>query len=207
MFANETPGETQMATKISTVNGSVITDPPLARFLFNDTRVAPVWAVIRVLLGLTWIQAGLHKLGDAGWMQTGESLKGFWAGALATPAHGPVITFDWYRAFIQGLYDSGSYVWFAKLIAVSEFTIGLCLILGAFVGIAAFAGGLMNWNFLMAGTVSVNPLFFAAAIVLILAWKTAGYWGADRFLAPRLGTPWTPNRPQPAPVAEAKPSA
>jgi thiosulfate dehydrogenase [quinone] large subunit len=28
------------------------------------------------------------------------------------------------------------------------------------------------------------------AIALILAWKTAGHIGLDRFLLPLLGTPW-----------------
>jgi thiosulfate dehydrogenase [quinone] large subunit len=43
-------------------------------------------------------------------------------------------------------------------------------------------------------------------IVLILAWKVAGWYGLDRFLLPLIGTPWTergqhapPVRPQPAP--------
>jgi len=81
-------------------------------------------------------------------------------------------------------------VWFAKLVAVGEFMIGLFLIIGLFVGIAAFLGGFMSWNFVMAGTASGNGLYFAVAILLIMAWKTAGYYGLDRFVLPRLGTPW-----------------
>jgi thiosulfate dehydrogenase [quinone] large subunit len=68
--------------------------------------------------------------------------------------------------------------------------IGIALILGAFTGIAAFFGAFMNWNFMMAGTASSNPLLFTAAILLILAWKVAGYYGLDRWLLPLLGTPW-----------------
>jgi thiosulfate dehydrogenase [quinone] large subunit len=52
----------------------------------------------------------------------------------------------------------------------------------------------MNWNFMMAGTASSNPFLFAIAIFLILAWKTAGWWGLDRWLLPLLGTPWRPGR-------------
>ena len=48
----------------------------------------------------------------------------------------------------------------------------------------------MNWSFLMAGTISTNPLLFAVTGLLILAWKTAGYYGLDRYLLPRVGTPW-----------------
>jgi thiosulfate dehydrogenase [quinone] large subunit len=48
----------------------------------------------------------------------------------------------------------------------------------------------MNMSFLMAGTVSTNPVLFFGGILLILAWKNAGYLGIDRFLLPALGTPW-----------------
>jgi len=45
-------------------------------------------------------------------------------------------------------------------------------------------------SFLLAGTVSTNPVLFLAAVFLILASKNAGYIGVDRFLLPALGTPW-----------------
>ncbi|MDO8532238.1 MAG: hypothetical protein Q7T26_08745, partial [Dehalococcoidia bacterium] len=71
---------------------------------------------------------------------------------------------------------------------------GVALIIGAFVGIAAFLGSLMNWNFMMAGSASTNPMLFAVATFLVLAWKVAGRWGADRWLLPALGTPWGPGK-------------
>ncbi len=177
---------------VKTKWGRVIEDPPLARFLFGDTRMAAVWTVVRVLVGLAWLTAGWAKLHEAAWMQTGTALQGYWANAVAIPATGsPDITYSWYRAFIQGMLNSGSYVWFAKLIAFGETAVGIALILGGFVGIAAFFAALMNWNYLMAGSTSSNPLMLIGAILLILAWKTAGYYGLDYFLLPRLGTPWT----------------
>lgn len=75
-------------------------------------------------------------------------------------------------------------------VAFGEALVGLGLIVGLFTGIAAFFGGLMNANYLMAGTVSTNPVLFFAGMMLILAWKNAGYLGIDRFLLPALGTPW-----------------
>ena len=111
----------------------------------------------------------------------------------AAPAH-PAITFDWYRVFLQTLLDSGSYVWFSKLIVAGEILIGIGLILGIFTGIAAFFGGFMNWNFMMAGTASANPVLFFLSILLILAWKTAGWWGLDRWILPAIGTPWQPGK-------------
>ncbi len=180
-----------MAANLKTQSGKIIQDPPLARFLFSDTRSAPIWTALRVLIGLSWLEAGLGKVTQAGWMVTGESLQGYWARAVAIPEGGrPAITFDWYRSFLQGLLDSGSYVWFAKLIAIGEVMVGLALILGAFVGIAAFFGAFMNFNFIMAGSASTNGLLMAGAVLLVLAWKVAGYYGADYYLLRRLGTPW-----------------
>lgn len=180
-----------MDTSIVTNKGRIVEDPPFARFLFGDTRMAPVWLVIRVLLGLSWLNSASGKLSNPGWMETGESLKGFWTAAVQIPEAGkPPIAYDWYRSFIQNMLDAGSYVWFAKLIAIGELTIGIALIIGAFVGIAALFGAFMNWNFIMAGAASTNGLLGVAAILLVLAWKVAGYWGADYFLLRWLGTPW-----------------
>jgi thiosulfate dehydrogenase [quinone] large subunit len=72
-----------------------------------------------------------------------------------------------------------------------EFLVGIALILGAFIGIAAFAGSFMNWNFIMAGAASTNGLMLILAIILILAWKVAGWYGLDRWFLSYLGTPWS----------------
>lgn len=170
----------------------VISDPPFVVDLFSNTRWAWLWLIVRLYLGWQWLSHGLEKLSNPAWTQTGEALRGFWQNAVAIPAPParPPIAFDWYRSFIQGMLDAGMYTWFSKLIVASEILVGIALILGAFVGIAAFAGAFLNWNFMMAGTASTNPLMFVFTILLILAWKTAGWIGLDRWLLPRLGTPW-----------------
>ena len=168
-----------------------VTDPPIAKFIFSDTRMAWVWLLARLYMSYTWLTSGYGKLTNPAWTNTGDALKGFWMNALKTDPK-PVITFDWYRQFIQFLVDTQAYTWFSKLVTAGELLVGICLLLGAFTGIAAFIGGFMNWNFMMAGTASVNPIFFTLSVLLILAWKTAGYWGLDRFLLPSLGTPWKP---------------
>ncbi len=168
-----------------------ISDPPITKFLFSDTRFAWIWLPLRVYLGWQWVEASQHKIFDAKWVVTGEALKGYWLNALKTDPR-PVIAFDWYRQFIQFLVDSQAYTWFAKVVAYGELLVGIALIVGAFTGIAAFFGGFMNWNFMMAGSASTNPFLFTLAVLLILAWKTAGYWGLDRYLLPLLGTPWRP---------------
>ncbi len=198
----------QGAHNVTDMQGHIISNPPIARLLFEDTRFAVVWLIARVLLGWVWLNSGIGKLSNPAWMETGVALKGFLANAVAVSPTGKTpIAFDWYRGFIQGLLDSGSYVWFAKLVAVSETLIGAALIVGLFVGIAAFAGGFMNWSFVMAGTASTNGLLFAVSILLVLAWKTAGYYGLDRFVLPRLGTPWRTSRTDAPPAARPRPAA
>jgi thiosulfate dehydrogenase [quinone] large subunit len=129
-------------------------------------------------------------------MNTGEALQGYWQRAVTDP-EGPAnapITYEWWRGFIQGLLDSNSYTWFGPLIAIGETLVGLGLIVGALVGIAAFFGILMNTSFLLSGSTSSNPIMLLLGIGLILAWKVAGWIGLDRWLLPALGTPWSRGR-------------
>jgi thiosulfate dehydrogenase [quinone] large subunit len=179
----------------------LIQDPPIAQFLFQNSKAAVLWLVVRLYIGYQWLDAGWHKFTDPAWMSTGDGILGFWNRALAVAPNGkPVIAYDWYRDFIQFLVNSGAHPWFAKLIVFGELAVGLGLIVGALVGVAALFGALMNMSFLMAGTVSTNPVLFLAAILLILAWKNAGYIGLDRFLLPALGTPWRQPQLQTAPL-------
>jgi thiosulfate dehydrogenase [quinone] large subunit len=182
-------------SEIITRRGKIIEDPPLlrsaARWLFNNMQAAWLWLPIRIWLGYHWIDASIHKIDNPAWVSTGEALKGFWANAVSIPEGGrPPIAFDWYRNIIQWLLDIGSYTWFGKLIAYGELLVGIALILGAFTGIAAFFGGFMNWNFMMAGSASINPMMLVVSFGLILAWKVAGQIGVDRVLLPLVGVPW-----------------
>ena len=191
--------------EIRTRRGEVPTEPKVVRWLLNNPLAGFVWLPLRLWLGWQWLQAAEHKLGNPAWTQTGAAVKGFWERAVVIPETGrPPIAFDWYRAFIQMLLDAEAYTWFAKLIVYGELLVGIALIIGAFTGIAAFFGAFMNWNFMMAGTASSNPMLFTVAVLLILAWKVSGYVGADYFLLRWLGTPW---RGQPVtPRAEPAPS-
>jgi thiosulfate dehydrogenase [quinone] large subunit len=86
---------------------------------------------------------------------------------------------------------------------IGEIAVGIGLLFGILTGFAAFFGALMNMSFMLAGSASTNPVLFALAIGLILAWRVAGYYGVDRYLLPRLGTPWKPGtvHPSSTPVA------
>lgn len=169
----------------------VVQDPPLARFLFADARAGWLWLLVRVWLGYQWIEAGWYKALDPKWTQTGESILGYWQRAVVIPETGrPAISFDWYRSFLQMLIDAEAQTWMGPLVAYGEVLVGIALILGILTGITAFFGGFMNFNFMLAGSASTNPVLFVLAVFLVLAWKVAGYVGVDYFLLPMLGTPW-----------------
>jgi len=95
----------------------------------------------------------------------------------------------WYASFLENVALPNAET-FSYVVAYGEVIVGIALIIGLFTGIAAFFGSFMNLNFLLAGTVSVNPILFVLQLFLILAWRVAGWVGLDRYLLPKLGTPW-----------------
>ena len=171
-----------------------IEGPAFARYLFSNKAAGLFWLPIRLFLGFAWVEAGWHKLTGGGWITDGGSaLAGYWTNAVKVPEAGagrPPISFEWYRDFINVLLNGHHEAWFAWLVAFGELAVGLGLLAGALVGVAAFFGALMNMSFLLAGSASTNPVLFTMAIGLMLAWKVAGYYGLDRYLLPMLGTPW-----------------
>jgi thiosulfate dehydrogenase (quinone) large subunit len=166
-------------------------DPEFFRWVFNDPRAAWIWLPVRLWLGYQWVTSSLSKINNPAWVETGAALKGFWTAAVAIPENGRApIAFGWYRSFIELMLETESYTWFAKLVAFGELAIGVALILGLLTGAAAFFGGFMNWNFMMAGSASTNPVLFLLSIGLLLAWKVSGRLGLDYFLLNAIEYPW-----------------
>ncbi len=108
------------------------------------------------------------------------------------------------------MLNHGWYSWFAPLVMAGELLVGVALILGILTEFAAAFGAFMNWNYIMAGAASTNAWLGLLALLLILGWKVAGWYGVDRWLLPRLGTPWYrggPVKGQPlAPTVAERPS-
>ncbi len=174
-----------------------IAQPAISRFLFHDLRSAPLWFALRLWLGFAWVESGVGKMiGTPSWLTSGAGLRAYWERAVTIPKAPAraVITYDWYRNFLQFMLDNHWDAWFAKVVCIGELLVGVGLIVGGLTGIAAFFGALLNMSFLLAGTASTNPILFTLAIIIMLAWQVAGYWGADRLILPLLGAPWRPGR-------------
>jgi thiosulfate dehydrogenase (quinone) large subunit len=180
---------------------------PVAKFLFSDTHMAWLWLLVRLYVGYTWFTAGWGKLtghsiapGSFGrpirggaWVfsaHSGVAMRGFVMSALSR-ANGPdPIVPNWYASFLQHVVLPNTGI-FAYIITFGELAVGLGLLFGVITGITALFGSSMNFNYLCAGSVSINPVLIALSFFLILAWRIAGYYGADRYVIPLLGTPWT----------------
>ena len=174
-------------------NVYMVTDPPAALALFGQVRWAWIWIIPRLYVGWTWLKAGWGKLTNPAWVgsEAGTALSGFINGALAKTTGPHPDVQSWYASFLQNAVLGNAGTW-SYVISFGETLVGLGLILGAFTGIAAFFGTFMNLNYLLSGSISTNPILLIVSILLILAWKTAGWWGLDRWLLPNLGTPWSP---------------
>jgi thiosulfate dehydrogenase [quinone] large subunit len=170
-------------------------DPPVARILFGDVRMSWLWLIVRLYVGYEWFIAGLAKVQNPAWFgsSAGSALTGFLKGALAKAAGDHPDVQGWYAGFLQNVVLPNASVW-SNLVAVGEVLVGIALILGIFTGIAALFGSFMNFNYLLAGTVSTNPVLLFLATFLVLAWKTAGWIGLDHWLLALLGTPWAPGK-------------
>lgn len=154
-------------------------------FFTADKGSAPMWFVVRLYLGYEFLLAGWGKLYSPAWFgsDAGAALQGFVQGALAktTGAHPDVYT--WYASFLQSTVLPNVMVW-SNAVVLGEIAIGLGLIVGLFTRTAAFFAFFMAFNFLLAGTVSVNPVLILLAIGIMLAHRVAGYWGLDRWAQP-----------------------
>lgn len=184
-----------------------IPEPPIARFFFADVRMSWLWLLVRLYAGYEWLTAGWEKLtgrsiafdsfgqpvkGGA-WVFTGHDgapIVGFVNGALAQTTGGHPAVQGWYATFLKTVVLPNAAT-FAYVVTFGEVLVGMALILGFLTGIAALFGVFMNMNYLLAGAVSTNPILGLLGILLVLAWRIAGFLGLDHWLLPALGTPWT----------------
>lgn len=146
--------------------------------LRND-KFAILWTIVRLYLGWQWIQSGWGKITG------GFDATGFLKGAIAKAEGERPAVQGWYASFLDtfALPNVGL---FNILIPWGEFLVGLGLILGMFTTIALFGGAFMNLNFMLAGTVSTNPIMYTMAIVLLVMGSATYRYGVDYYFLPWL---------------------
>jgi thiosulfate dehydrogenase [quinone] large subunit len=144
-----------------------------------------------------WIKSGTVVTADGSevFRGLGDSVAGFAARAIeSSQGPHPDVAYSWYVNFLEFVRDDFHPI-LGPMVAIGEFTIGLALILGAFTGIAAFLGAVLNFSFMFAGSGGANPGMVLVSLFVVLAWRNAGWYGLDRYLLPKLGVPWKEKPP------------
>ncbi len=171
--------------------GERFPEPAISRFFLASPGASPLWFVVRMNVGAQWLLAGFEKVGSPAWGTSGKAISGFVAGALAKASGDFPSVQGWYAWFLQHIVQPNAGLW-SFLITWGEVAVGIGLLLGILTGIAAGFGMLMNLNYLLAGTVSINPVLGMFGLFLVISWRVCGYIGLDRYLLPALGLPWKP---------------
>lgn len=144
---------------------------------YKTPVAAVVWTVLRVWLGLQWIEAGFHKITG------GFDAGGFLKGALANAQGDHPAVQAWFATFLQQFAIPNVQI-FNVLIPWGELLVGIGLIVGLATIPALIAGAFMNLNFMLAGTTSTNPILYTVAMILLFAGAGAYYFGLDRYAVP-----------------------
>jgi thiosulfate dehydrogenase [quinone] large subunit len=168
-----------------------IPEPRLAWLFFADTRIVWFWLLLRLHVGYVWSHAAADKPGNPSWTgaPTGTGRKGFLPGAIGHATGTDPAVQGWYAAFLQQFVLQHPVV-FSYKVALGELAVGIACVLGIVTGIAHFFGCFMQMNSMPAGSASVHPLLCVPGLFLVLAWRVAGWYGADRYAPPVVGTPW-----------------
>jgi thiosulfate dehydrogenase [quinone] large subunit len=165
------------------------------QWLYRSHTASVLWLVVRLWLGYQWLNAGYQKIWgsehSAFWFGNGAAVKGFAAAGVAGSASGKGgASYGWWAGFLHNFVIPNA-SWIAKLVSLAEILIGVALILGLLTGAAAAAGLSLNLIYMFSGSAGVNPMYAALSVMLILAWRNAGWIGLDRFV---LGTTRLPHR-------------
>lgn len=156
----------------------------MVNWLRNHRIAAGLLVLIRLYLGWKWLDAGWHKLtADKAFDATG-----FLHNAVGKPVLETGTQNALYPNFVDFLkhFALPNAKLFNFLIPWGEFLVGLGLIVGALTTAAAFFGLLMNFMFLLAGTVSSNPWLVLFGTIVLFAGANAGKFGADYYILPFL---------------------
>lgn len=150
---------------------------------FKGAKGSWIWLAIRLYVGYQWATAGWGKLTGAKPFDATGFLKGAAAKAVSTNGAKPVVQ-AWWGDFLNSFALPNAKL-FNILIPWGELLVGLALILGFATIFAAVMGMVMNFSFLLSGTISSNPNYLILEFILVaLGGAYAGYIGVDYWFRP-----------------------
>lgn len=152
-------------------------------FLRKNVWASAILAILRIYVGWQFLTAGWEKLTGGAF-----SAAGFLKGAVGKPvlmAHSTVLEYPNYVAFLKN-FALPHVGLFNFMIPWGEFLVGLGLITGTLTTAAAFFGMVMNFSYMLAGTISSNPFLVMLTIFIVVAGYNAGRFGGDYWVIPYI---------------------
>ncbi|MQS51547.1 DoxX family protein [Companilactobacillus mishanensis] len=157
----------------------------MVKFLRNNKIASILLAIVRIYLGIKWTLSGWGKITGG----FSEATKGMLSGVVKNPVKGPSgdVVYPWFNDMIHSVFLP-HYQGMSVMISWGEFLVGLGLIFGCLTTAAAFFALLMNFSYLLAGTVSVNPEYIFLEYFILIAGLNAGKIGLDYWVIPWVRT-------------------
>ncbi|MCH4008170.1 DoxX family protein [Companilactobacillus sp.] len=156
----------------------------MVKFLRNSKVASILLTLVRIYLGITWTMSGWSKVTGG----ATDATRGMLSAAIKNPVKGPTgnVVYPWFNDMISSILPHSAGM--SVLISWGELLVGLGLIFGCLTTAAAFFGLLMNFSYLLAGAISVNPEFIFLEYFILIAGFNAGKIGLDRWVIPWIRT-------------------
>ena len=141
---------------------------------FRSPVTSPVWLALRIYLASIWMQFGIAKL-RGGWLR-GDALEAL----LKAVAEGQTpVPFPFYSRVAELMVATGMDAVLCVLIPLAEVAVAAAFLAGVMLVPAAIGAILLNLNLIFAGVASVNfdGRIIALQVLLLAAWRVAGYLG------------------------------
>lgn len=152
--------------------------------LLKKPLLAPLWLVLRIVVGWQWLIAGIDKVShSASWygVHAGASVAGMVNGAakMTTGAHPSVLAIPAGIAHAIIIPTAG---FWGFLIPWAEVLTGLGLMVGGLTGTALLGAMVMNLVYMLMGSDGVNPVLFTMEAILVTVGPAVALWGLDNWL-------------------------
>ncbi|MFD3446592.1 DoxX family membrane protein [Microbacteriaceae bacterium 4G12] len=144
-----------------------------ADFLRNNGKMALFLTFIRVYMGLVWMTHGWQKISGKTFDATG-----FLKEAITRSSGPDAVVQGWWAFIVKYLFLSNVEI-LNYLIPLGEFFVGLGLVLGCFTNVALYCGLIMNFSYLLSGSLDVNPQLILLSLLLLGSHENAGKIGVD----------------------------
>ncbi|MCL6631742.1 MAG: DoxX family protein [Alicyclobacillus herbarius] len=159
----------------------------MVAWLRNNAYVRWLLTVVRIWIGIEWIQAAMEKIGSPVWTgsKAGVAISGFLGNAVKQSQGAHPAVQGWYASFLKGFALPHATL-FSYAVSYGELLVSIGLVLGCLTTAAAFFGAVMNLSYLLAGTTSTNPNMLLWQVLLLVAGFNAAMIGLDYWLIPYL---------------------